>query len=355
LKAALAEEVNLLVPEPEVSASETEKKEVAPKPKAAPAASGAVVASIVPAVEPPKNIPQPSASQAAVNYIASPAAKKVAAQRQINLAKVTPKTTGSRIVLEDLDALPNGFGMSEAQKGSGLVGYVNRAPKASTDSNLSQMRQAITSRMIQASSGVPVFYLTVAVEMDKLLDIRQQLNTMDDVKISINDFVVKAVALSLRANPDVNAAYQGSFIRKFNDVDISVAVSIPDGLITPIVRSADTKGLVSIGKEVKELVAKARSNKLSLDQYQGGSFTISNLGMFGAVDQFTAILNPPQAAILAVAGTSKQLKMVNGEVKEVSICKLTLTSDHRVIDGALAAEFMNTLKNYLETPVKLVL
>ena len=143
--------------------------------------------------------------------------------------------------------------------------------------------------------------------------------------------------------------------RQFNDVDISVAVSIPDGLITPIVRSADTKGLAAIGKEVKSLVGKARNGTLSLDEYQGGSFTISNLGMFGSVDTFTAILNPPQGAILAVAGTSKQLKMVDGEVKEVSICKLTLTSDHRVLDGAVAAVFMNTLKNYLETPVKLVL
>ena len=152
----------------------------------------------------------------------------------------------------------------------------------------------------------------------------------------------------------MNAAYQGDYVRQFNDVDISVAVSIPDGLITPIIRSADSKGLAAIGKEVKELVGKARNGSLSLDEYQGGSFTISNLGMFGAVDSFTAILNPPQAAILAVAGTSKQLKLINGEVKEVSVCKLTLTSDHRVIDGALAAEFMNTLKNYLETPAKLV-
>ena len=162
------------------------------------------------------------------------------------------------------------------------------------------------------------------------------------------------LAGDLREHPEVNAAYQGDYIRQFNDVDISVAVSIPDGLITPIVRSADTKGLVAIGKEVKSLVGKARSNSLSLEEYQGGSFTISNLGMFGAVDQFTAILNPPQSAILAVAGTSKQVKMVDGEVTEVSVCKLTLTSDHRVIDGALAAEFMNTVKSYLETPAKLV-
>ena len=131
---------------------------------------------------------------------------------------------------------------------------------------------------------------------------------MENTRISINDFIVKAVALSLREHPEMNAAYQGDYIRQFNDVDISVAVSIPDGLITPIVRSADTKGLAAIGKDVRQLVGKARAGSLSLDEYQGGSFTISNLGMFGAVETFTAILNPPQAAILAVAGTSKQLK-----------------------------------------------
>lgn len=353
LAAALEKEAVAAAPVEEDVVEEGEDK---PAAKAAPVATGTVGASIVPAVDPPKNVPQPAdLSPTNTSYKASPAAKKAAAARQINLTKVEPKRTGSRIVLADLDDLPNGFGMNEAQKGSGLVGYVNRAVAPSRDIELSQMRKAITERMIQASAGVPVFYLTVGVEMDKLLDVRSQLNSMDGIRISINDFIVKGVALSLREHPEVNAAYQGNNICQFNDVDISVAVSIADGLITPIVRSADTKGLASIGKEVKSLVGKARSGNLSLDEYQGGSFTISNLGMFGAVDSFTAILNPPQAGILAVAGTSKQLKMVEGEVKEVSICKLTLTSDHRVIDGALAAEFMNTLKNYLETPVKLVL
>lgn len=359
LKAALDKEAAELAAALEDSAEEESDDSADEKPASKPAqpaqSGGAIVASIVPAVDPPKTVANPIGFAAGnKDYIASPAAKKLAAERKINLAAVEPKTTGKRIVLNDVEELPFGYGMSEAEKGSGLVGYVNRAPQSSSDVNLSQMRQAITARMIQASAGVPVFYLTVAVEMDKLMDLRAQLNSMDNIKISINDFIVKACALALRDFPDVNAAYQGNYIRKFNDVDISVAVSIPDGLITPIVRSADTKGLVAIGQEVKSLVGKARANTLSLDEYQGGSFTISNLGMFGAVEQFTAILNPPQSAILAVAGTSKQLKMVNGEVKEVGVCKMTLTSDHRVIDGALAAEFMNAVKEYLETPVKLI-
>lgn len=358
LNAALAKEASELAAADEEDSEEDDADDKDAKPVAKPAVSvsaGPVSASIVPAVNPPKQVPAPMGFVTEnVNYTASPAARKLAAERKINLAAVEPKTTGSRIVLNDLEELPFGYGMSEAEKGSGLVGYVNRAPEPMTDVKLSQMRQAITARMIQASAGVPVFYLTVAVEMDKLLEVRSQLNSMENVKVSINDFIVRACALALRDFPDVNAAYQGDTIKKFNDVDISVAVSIPDGLITPIVRSADTKGLVAIGKEVKSLVGKARANALSLEEYQGGSFTISNLGMFGAVEQFTAILNPPQSAILAVAGTSKQLKMVNGEVKEVGVCKMTLTADHRTIDGALAAEFMNAVKSYLETPVKLI-
>ncbi|MCH2205990.1 MAG: 2-oxo acid dehydrogenase subunit E2 [Lentisphaerales bacterium] len=355
LEEALAKEAAVAevpVEEDESSDDDAAKAKAAP----GPAAASAVVAAFVPAVDPPKTVAPPIGFVDSSKTVkASPAAKKLADKKKINLAAVEPKTTGSRIVLEDVESLPNGYGMNEAEKGSGLVGYVNRATQPATDVNLTQMRKAITDRMIQASAGVPVFYLSTAVEMDKMLDIRQQLNSMENTRISINDFIVKAVALSLREHPEMNAAYQGDYIRQFNDVDISVAVSIPDGLITPIVRSADTKGLAAIGKDVRQLVGKARAGSLSLDEYQGGSFTISNLGMFGAVETFTAILNPPQAAILAVAGTSKQLKMVDGEVKEVSICKLTITCDHRVVDGALAAEFMNTLKNYLETPVKLVL
>ncbi len=359
LNAALEKEAAELAAATEELSEEEDSDDSDAKPVSKPAVSssagGPVTASIVPAVDPPAEVPNPMGFVSGKgDYIASPAARKLAAERKINLAAVEPKTTGSRIVLNDLEELPFGYGMSEAEKGSGLIGYVNRAPKPTTDVNLSQMRQAITARMIQASAGVPVFYLTIAVEMDKLMEVRSQLNSMENIKISINDFIVRACALALRDFPDVNAAYQGDTIKKFNDVDISVAVSIPDGLITPIVRSADTKGLVAIGKEVKSLVGKARANALSLDEYQGGSFTISNLGMFGAVDQFTAILNPPQSAILAVAGTSKQLKMIDGEVKEVGVCKMTLTADHRTIDGALAAEFMNAVKGYLETPVKLI-
>ena len=327
------------------------------KPAAAKAApAGPAVASYVPTVDVPKDVAGPiGAVDTSKKVKASPLARKIAESKNINLAAVTPVATGSRIVASDVENLPEGFGKTQADKSTGLIGYVNRASESFTDVPLTQMRKAITDRMIQASSGVPAFYITVAVEMDKLQEVRAQLNSMEGTRVSVNDFIVKACAVALRKHPEVNAAYQGDVIRQFNDVDISVAVAIPDGLITPIVRSADTKGLSAIGKDVKQLVGKARTNTLSPDEYQGGSFTISNLGMFGAVDSFSAILNPPQAAILAVAGTSKVLKMVDGAVKEVGVCKLNLTADHRVIDGALAAEFMNTLKTIIESPVQLVL
>ena len=354
-KEALEAEAAAAAPAEEEASEETDSD--APKaaaPKAAPA--GPTVASYVPTVDVPKDVAGPiGAVDNSKKVKASPLARKIAESKNINLAAVEPKATGSRIVASDVEGLPEGYGKTAADKSTGLVGYVNRASESFTDVPLTQMRKAITDRMIQASSGVPAFYLTVAVEMDKLQEVRAQLNSMEGTRISVNDFIVKACAQALRKHPEVNAAYQGDVIRQFNDVDISVAVAIPDGLITPIVRSADTKGLAAIGKDVKQLVGKARANTLSPDEYQGGSFTISNLGMFGAVDSFSAILNPPQAAILAVAGTSKVLKMVNGEVKEVSVCKLNLTADHRVIDGALAAEFMNTLKSIIESPVQLVL
>lgn len=356
LAAALAEQGGAEEEEPETTETTEETSEVkaAPAPKAV--AGGPVTATIVPAVNPPADIPQPKGLiPDRPNWKVSPAARKLAERRNINLAKVEPKTTKNRIVMADLEELPNNYGQTIAERNSGLIGYVNRAPQPSHDVKMSQMRSAITDRMVQASAGVPVFYLTVAVEMDDLMAVRKQVNTMENFKVSINDFIVKAVAMALRDYPDVNSAYQGDFIRQFSDVDIAIAVSIPDGLITPIIRSADTKGLLSINQDVKSLVAKAKTNELTLPEYQGGSFTISNLGMFGAVEEFTAILNPPQAGILAVGGTTPTLKMVDGQVKEVNVCRLTLTADHRVIDGALAAQFMNAIKNYLETPVKLVI
>jgi pyruvate dehydrogenase E2 component (dihydrolipoamide acetyltransferase) len=212
----------------------------------------------------------------------------------------------------------------------------------------------IGTRLLQSTQGTPIFYVTTKVEMDKLNALRAQLNRAPGYKISVNDLIVKATAFALREYPTVNSAFHGDFIRQHSNIDICVAVAIPDGLITPIVKNADRKGLGEISKEVKALVAKAKSGKLAPEEFQGGTFTISNLGMFG-VDEFTAIINPPQAAILAVGATSTELYLADGAPKERQVMKLTISADHRVIDGAMAAQFLSGLKSLLENPTWLML
>ena len=185
--------------------------------------------------------------------------------------------------------------------------------------------------------------------------LRAELNRAAGYKVSLNDLIVKATAFALRQYPAVNSSFHGEFIRENANIDICVAVAIPDGLITPIVKNADQKGIGAISQEIKSLVGKAKTGKLAPEEFQGGTFTISNLGMFG-VDEFTAIINPPQAAILAVGGTSAELYLdKEGTPKERQVMKLTISADHRVVDGAMAAQFLSGLKSLLENPVLLML
>jgi len=216
------------------------------------------------------------------------------------------------------------------------------------------MRKTIGKRLLESSQGIPNFYVTMKVEMAAVNALRAQLNRAPGYKISVNDIVTKATSFALREFPAVNSSYLGDVIRQNANIDICVAVSIEGGLITPIVMDVDQKGLGQISAEIKALVAKAKAGKLAPAEYQGGTFTISNLGMYG-VDEFTAIINPPQAAILAVGGIQKELYLDNGVAKEQDVMKLTMTSDHRVIDGALAAQFLSALKSLLENPVWLML
>jgi pyruvate dehydrogenase E2 component (dihydrolipoamide acetyltransferase) len=200
-----------------------------------------------------------------------------------------------------------------------------------------------------------VFFVTQKIEMDALNRVRAELNRAAGYKISVNDLIVKACAYALRQSPVINSSFHGDFIRENANIDICVAVAIPDGLITPIVKDADRKGLGAISQEVKALVGKAKAGKLAPEEFQGGTFTISNLGMFG-VDTFTAIINPPQAAILAVGGTSPELYLdKDGVPKERQVMKVTLSADHRVIDGAQGAQVVGGLKSLLENPVWLML
>jgi pyruvate dehydrogenase E2 component (dihydrolipoamide acetyltransferase) len=223
------------------------------------------------------------------------------------------------------------------------------------DIPLSMMRKTIGKRLLESSQNTPVFFVTQKIEVDALAKLRSDLHRGPGYKVSVNDIVVKAVAFALRRHPVVNSALYGDFIRQHGNIDIAIAVSVEGGLITPIVKDADQKSLQVISQEIKALVAKARAGKLEPQEYQGGTFTLSNLGMYG-VDEFTAIINPPQAAILAVGGIRPEVYLdAMGVARQRDVMKITISADHRVVDGAQAAQFLSTLKSVLEHPVWLML
>ncbi|KAF9140808.1 pyruvate dehydrogenase complex dihydrolipoamide acetyltransferase component (E2) [Mortierella sp. GBA39] len=229
-----------------------------------------------------------------------------------------------------------------------------------TDIPVTNMRKIIAQRLSESKQTVPHYYVTVECEMDKVLKLREVLNkaSEDKYKLSVNDFIVKASALALRAVPEANSAWMNDSIRQYHSSDICVATSTPTGLITPIVANADKKGLSAISNQVKDLASRARANKLAPHEYQGGTFTISNMGMFG-IKHFTAIINPPQSCILAVGSTEKRVLPARageeGEFRTASVMAVTLSSDHRTVDGAVAARFLKAFKGYLEEPLKLLL
>lgn len=274
---------------------------------------------------------------------ASPLARRLAKDKGVSLNELNGSGPGGRIVAKDI-----------AQGGSRAV-----VRKPDIVEKLTPMRKAIASRLLSSKQTVPHFYLTAKVQMDGLMDLRAQLNGHfmglaeanggKAAKLTVNDFIVKACGLALRDNPAANAAWNGDSIVMFGNVDISVAVAIEGGLVTPIVSNADQKPLVQLSGEVKQLAADARAGKLKPEQYEGGSFSISNLGMYG-VDEFSAIINPPQAAILACGATTETVLVEDGDMFAAQVMTMTLSVDHRVIDGALGAELLASIKHYLETP-----
>ncbi|HXP97315.1 MAG TPA: 2-oxo acid dehydrogenase subunit E2, partial [Telmatospirillum sp.] len=226
---------------------------------------------------------------------------------------------------------------------------------AYTEVPLSSMRKVIAKRLSEAKQTVPHFYLTVDCQLDKLLALRADLNgRSDDYKLSVNDFVIRAVALALRKVPAANASFTETAIRLYSDVDVSVAVATPNGLITPIVKHADQKGLAAISGEMKTLAVKARDGKLKPEEFQGGGFTISNLGMYG-VREFAAIINPPQGCILAVGAGEQRPVVKDGALAIATVMSCTLSVDHRVVDGAIGAEFLAAFKKLIEEPLTMLL
>jgi pyruvate dehydrogenase E2 component (dihydrolipoamide acetyltransferase) len=224
------------------------------------------------------------------------------------------------------------------------------------DENTSKMRQVIAQRLSESIGPIPTFYLTVEIEMDNPLNLRKQINATlaEDEKISVNDIIVKAAAMSLLKHPFVNASYQDKTIRFYEQADIGVAVAVEEGLITPVVRGANLKGFAEISREVKELAKRAKERKLQPEEYTGATFSISNLGMFG-IKEFTAIINPPEAAIIAVGGANPSAVVREGEIVVRNMMSVTMSCDHRVVDGATGAKFLQTFKQFLENPVLMLM
>ncbi len=281
----------------------------------------------------------------------SPLAKKVAAEKGVNLSAVEGSGDGGRIVKRDIDNYTPHTEINKKTIETKKVSAVSSAFSESfEDVSISSMRKTIARRLSESKFSAPHFYLTMSINMDKAVESRQKLNEVSSIKISFNDIVIKAVALSLRQHPAVNASWLGEVIRYNHHIHIGVAIAVEEGLLVPVVRFADNKPLSQIAEEVKEYAQKAKNKKLQPSDWEGNTFTISNLGMFG-IDEFTAIINPPDACILAV-GAIHQIPVVKGgEIKVGNVMKVTLSCDHRVVDGATAAAFLQTLKKLLEEPL----
>ncbi|MCC7379592.1 MAG: pyruvate dehydrogenase complex dihydrolipoamide acetyltransferase [Chitinophagaceae bacterium] len=289
---------------------------------------------------------------------ASPLAKKLAADKGIDISKVSGSGDGGRIIKKDIDSyVPSAAAAAQvttAGKVPATIVSTVSSTEGFTDLPLTQMRKTIARRLGESKFAAPHFYLTMEINMDNAMAARTQLNEISPVKISFNDFVIKAAALSLRQHQAVNSSWMGDFIRQNHHIHVGSAVATPDGLIVPVIRFADQKTLSQIAAEAKELYGKAKDKKLQPNEFSGNTFTISNLGMMD-IDEFTAIINPPDSAILAV-GRIKETVVKKGDGFAVSnIMKLTLSCDHRTVDGAVGAAFLQTLKKYLENPVTMLL
>lgn len=304
---------------------------------------------------------------------ASPLARSMAKEANIDLGNVTGSGDHGRIIKRDIEAAIEQQSSAPAPSPAPAVAAPSPAaapakeeaapavtPFAYTGGGdnfetvpLSQMRKVIARRLGESKFTAPHFYLTVEINMDKAISLRKRINEVAPTKVSFNDLVIKASAAALRLHPAVNSAWMDDHIRINKDINIGVAVAVEDGLLVPVVRYADIKTLSQINTEVKTLAGKAKNRKLQPDEMQGNTFTISNLGMFG-IEEFTAIINPPDAAILAVGGIIEKPIVKNGEIVVGSQMKVTLSCDHRVIDGASAAQFLNTFKDILEDPIRLM-
>lgn len=285
----------------------------------------------------------------------SPLARKMAKDKGININEVKGTGDGGRIVKSDIENfVPAAKSAGSASTAKSAVSAANGAWEEShTDTDLSQMRRVIAQRLGESKFSAPHFYLTISVKMDKAMEARTALNELSASKISFNDLVIKASAMALQKHPAVNSSWMGDFIRENHHIHIGSAVAVPEGLIVPVIKFANHKTLSAIAAESKELTKKAKDKKLQPVEFSGNTFTVSNLGMMD-IDEFTAIINPPDACILAVGKIEPTPVVENNEIVIRNIMKLTLSCDHRVVDGAVGAAFLQTLKAYLENPVTML-
>lgn len=277
----------------------------------------------------------------------SPLARRMAKDFGVDIARVAGSGPGGRIVARDVEEARAGAPARSMASG-------RRATLQTRDVPLTAMRRTIAKRLSESIGPIPHFFLTVDLDVTQLMAVRGQINEIEETKVSVNDFVVRAAALSLLEHPNVNASFLGESIREHGDVHIGIAVATPEGLLTPVVRNADTLSVVEIASTVRDLAERARNRKLMPDEYQGATFTISNLGMFG-IEEFTAIINPPNAAILAVGAASQQAVVVDGNIVIRDRMRVTMSCDHRVVDGAAGAQYLQSLRKYIEQPLRLVM
>ncbi|MFQ5528999.1 MAG: pyruvate dehydrogenase complex dihydrolipoamide acetyltransferase [Gemmatimonadota bacterium] len=289
----------------------------------------------------------------------SPVARRMAESAGLDLAVVSGSGPGGRVIKADVEAAIATGGAPVAASAPAGPPTPAMAPAGAPRLEeqrieLSQMRKAIAKRLVQSIGPVPHFFLTTEIDMGPVLDLRKSLNArLSEGKVGVNDLLIKVAAEALARHPEINASFDGDAIRRHGSVDIGIAVAVPDGLITPVLRDADRKGLLRISAEATDLVVRARNRRLTPEEYQGATFSISNLGMFG-IDEFTALINPPEGAILAVGQTVEKPVVQDGEIVVRQRMRVTMSCDHRVIDGATGAAFLQTFRAMLENPLELV-
>jgi len=308
--------------------------------------NNAIASSVV---EAPKNTTANTSSSTDGRVKASPLAKALAREKGIDISKVNGSGDNGRVTKSDIENYKPGV----SSAGSKTVSTFVPGTEGFTDEPASQMRKVIAKRLLESTNGAPAFYLTIEVDMDNAIQSRNAINAIPDTKVSFNDLVIKACAVALRKHPKVNSSWMGDKIRTYSHVHIGVAVAVEDGLLVPVIRFADQKSLSQISAEVKDLGKRAKDKKLQPADWEGNTFTVSNLGMFG-IDEFTSIINTPESCILSV-GAIKQVPVVkNNQIVPGNVMKVTLACDHRTVDGATGAAFLQTLRTYLENPVTIL-